>query len=161
MKYSIGSNQFKKTVKVSVKSEFKRVMKESLKVVMVLSFVAGSIVGTYALGGASTSAQVVYADHDVTVIATTTPPFPPMLQKICNAESGGKQFLPNGNVVRGKVTPDDVGICQIHESLWEDKARALGYDIYTLQGNEDMALYLFNNYGVQPWSASQPIWSKM
>lgn len=81
--------------------------------------------------------------------------FPPMLKKICTAESGWKQFKANGDVVRGKVNPSDIGICQINEYINNDEARRLGYDIYTEQGNKDFAVYLFNNRGVQPWESSR------
>lgn len=79
----------------------------------------------------------------------------PILMKICKAESSGKQFAANGNVIRGKVNPSDIGICQINEPTWNDKARKLGYDIYTEKGNEDMAIYIFVNYGTAPWNSSR------
>ena len=85
--------------------------------------------------------------------------FPPALQAICQAESGGKQFRDDkGHVVRGHITPDDIGICQIHEPLWNDKARDLGFDIYTEQGNKDMALWLFDHQGTEPWNSSKAAW---
>jgi hypothetical protein len=84
----------------------------------------------------------------------------PMLVKICNAESGGKQFEKNGNVLRGRVDKSDLGFCQINERYNNDEARRLGYDIYTEQGNKDFAIYLYLTRGTSPWEASRGTWSK-
>ena len=89
----------------------------------------------------------------VYVQATST--FPVMLTKICKAESGLHQFNSSGSVLRGKVNPSDIGYCQISEPTWDDQARKLGYDIFTEQGNKDMALWLYSNQGVQPWDSSK------
>lgn len=84
----------------------------------------------------------------------------PMLVKICQAESGSRQFEKNGDVLRGRVDSSDIGFCQINERYNNDEARRLGYDIYTEKGNKDFAVYLYLHKGVQPWSASTKIWSK-
>ena len=87
------------------------------------------------------------------VIASSTMPI--MLQKICKAESGNKQFNSDGSVFRGIVNRADIGYCMINEPINNDYARKLGYDIYTEQGNKDFATILFNERGVQPWEASK------
>lgn len=84
----------------------------------------------------------------------------PMLVKICKAESGGKQFKANGDVVRGLVNPSDIGYCQINEYINNDEARRLGYDIYTEKGNKDYAVYLFLTRGTEPWNSSRGVWCK-
>ncbi len=84
----------------------------------------------------------------------------PMLVKICNAESGGRQFEKNGDVLRGKIDRSDIGYCQINERYNNDEARKLGYDIYTEKGNKDYAVWLYLHRGEQPWSASKGVWSK-
>jgi|ERR1700733_4789176 len=142
-----------------IKFRTARFLRKLFIVTSIIGATAGISYASFKAGG-TLSPVTVFADKIVNVPIVQDQPFPPMLQKICDAESGGNQFLPNGNVVRGKVTPDDVGYCQIHESLWEDKARSLGYDIYTEQGNKDMALWIFDNYGTAPWNASKSIWSK-
>ncbi len=97
---------------------------------------------------------------EIPVYVTATTTMPAMLLKICKAESGGKQFKADGHVLRGKITPSDIGFCQINETYWNDIARDMGIDIYTEQGNKEMAIYIFNNFGEQPWSASKSNWSK-
>lgn len=84
----------------------------------------------------------------------------PILVKICNAESGGKQFKANGDVVRGRVNPSDIGICQINEAINNDQARKLGFDIFTQKGNEQMAIWMFVHEGTAPWNSSKAGWSK-
>lgn len=93
-----------------------------------------------------------------TIISNKVAEFPPILQKICKAESSNRQFKENGRVVRGKINPSDIGICQINEPIWNDRAIELGYNIYTEEGNKAMALYIFNNYGTDPWNSSKANW---
>ena len=122
------------------------------------TLIVGSILsamGWSAYTAASYFPQTVYADHDVIV---NVQPFPAMLTRICKAESGLRQFNAKGDVLRGKVEPSDIGYCQINETIWNDKARKMGIDIYTEQGNKDMALYIFNNYGTDPWNSSKQSW---
>ena len=105
------------------------------------------------------SSEVV-AHADTVKYITEEREFPKALQAICTAESGGKQFKADGRVVRGHVNPSDIGICQINEPIWNDLARELGFDIYTEAGNKDMALWLFDRYGTEPWNASKHMWIK-
>ena len=53
--------------------------------------------------------------------------FPPILQKICLAESGGKQFNKDGSVYRGAIDKSDIGFCMINERYNNDYARKLGF----------------------------------
>ena len=102
----------------------------------------------------------VVAYADAVKIVEKDREFPKALQVICNAESGGKHFKDDGRVARGHVNPSDIGMCQINEPIWNDRARELGFDIFTEQGNKDMAMWLFDNYGTEPWNASKPVWIK-
>lgn len=104
--------------------------------------------------------NTVYAETKVAVLVKDVRDFPPVLKAICHAESGGQQFLANGHVIRGHVDPSDIGICQIHETLWNDRARDMGMDIYTQEGNQAMALWLFDHYGTEPWNSSKSAWIK-
>lgn len=119
-----------------------------------VGFAVGIAVGFTQSVGAEVVTNVVYQDKIVKDIRD----FPPALQSICKAESGGKQFKADGHVVRGHITPSDIGLCQINEPIWNDKARDLGFDIYTEQGNKDMALWLFDHQGTEPWNSSKAAW---
>lgn len=85
---------------------------------------------------------------------------PIVLEYIAACESGGRQFHDNGNVVRGEINSQDVGKYQINISYWKPEAEKQGYDIFTEEGNEDMALFLFGKYSAEPWESSKSCWEK-
>ena len=84
----------------------------------------------------------------------------PILVEIARCESEFRQFDKNGKLIRGRVNADDVGVMQINEFYHADKAKELGIDIHTLEGNVAFGKYLYEKYGSKPWSASKPCWSK-
>ena len=74
----------------------------------------------------------------------------PDLEWVMKCESNFRQF-DKGKVLRGKINPYDVGIFQINEIVWGRKAKELGYDIYTLEGNLLMGVFIFDTYGINQW----------
>jgi hypothetical protein len=84
----------------------------------------------------------------------------PILAEIARCESTFRQFDKNGNVIRGLVDNDDIGLMQINERYHLDTAEKLGYDIHTLEGNMAYAKYLYGKSGSRPWNASKPCWEK-
>ena len=97
---------------------------------------------------------------------------PKVLQAIAVCESEGRQFGKDGKVLRipvqikvvinGKIKvidTFDTGKWQINEYYWLDEARRLGVDIYSLKGNTQMALYIYEKYGTRPWSWSVKCWT--
>lgn len=142
----------------TVKGEFKRIIKESLKVVMFMSFISGSIMGIYGFGSASTSAQVVYASVPTPV---ATMPDIPVLDRIEKCESSDMQFNNQGQVlihVNSNGTYD-TGEFQIN-SIWNATATKMGYDLTKASDNEAFAQWLFLNKGSSAWSDSSKCWSK-
>ena len=89
-----------------------------------------------------------------------TPELPPIFARIAYCESRDRQFDEDGDVVRGSVNPYDVGRYQINMLHWADEASRLGNHLYTENGNEAMALYLYKKYGTKPWRSSQKCWDK-
>lgn len=83
----------------------------------------------------------------------------PILVEIARCESTFRQYDTNGQVLRGIVDHDDVGVMQINEHYHADQAVKLGYDIYTVEGNLAFAKYLYSKYGTDPWSSSAKCWS--
>ncbi len=146
-------NQFRSSLYIRVKRGLGSVVGGYVKIASMLT-----LVYVVALLGAKYLNVPVYAQIETIKEVQIEAEFPPILTKICFAESGGKQFNKNGSVVRGKTTPSDIGYCQIAETIWNDKARELGYDIYTLEGNKGFALWLFNHYGSEPWYLSKHNW---
>lgn len=84
----------------------------------------------------------------------------PILIEVARCESEFRQFDRDGNVIRGRVVPDDIGVMQINEYYHGDTADKLGLDIHTTEGNVAYAKYLYGKYGLKPWSASKACWSK-
>ena len=86
--------------------------------------------------------------------------FPEILNRIAFCESGGKQFDENGQVIRGKINPNDIGKYQINLWFHWKEIEKLGYDIFTEKGNEKYALWLYNKNGTKDWIYSKSCWEK-
>lgn len=84
----------------------------------------------------------------------------PILIEIARCESTFRHEDKQGNVLRGKVDKADVGVMQINERYHLEKAKSLGFDLHTIQGNTAYAEYLYEKEGAKPWSASAKCWSK-
>lgn len=84
----------------------------------------------------------------------------PILVEIARCESTFTQFDSNGNVIRGKINKNDVGVMQINEKYHLDTAKTLGIDLHTIEGNVKYAKHLYDEQGAAPWSASKPCWGK-
>jgi len=84
----------------------------------------------------------------------------PLLKKIAWCESKFKHYTDSGNILRGEITPSDIGVMQINEYFHKDTADRLGYDIYTLEGNISYARWLYKREGSLPWSPSMKCWNK-
>ncbi len=83
---------------------------------------------------------------------------------IAGCESRFRQFRADGEVLRGEITPSDVGLYQINEEIHKDLLTSLAeedpvlYDITTADGNIAVAKVLLRQGGYQPWSASAWCW---
>ena len=84
----------------------------------------------------------------------------PILIEVARCESEFRQFDKSGRVIRGRAVQDDIGLMQINEYYHGLTAKNMGLDIYTTEGNVAFAKYLHSRYGLKPWSASKPCWSK-
>lgn len=84
----------------------------------------------------------------------------PILAEVARCESHFRQFDENGQVLRGKVNAQDVGVMQINEHYHLKTAQQLGLDIHTLEGNMAYAKYLYDTQGTRPWNYSSACWSK-
>ena len=84
----------------------------------------------------------------------------PIMVVIANCESHFRQFESDGTVYRGEQNHEDVGVMQINEHYHLKQAQALGYDLYSEEGNVAYAQYLFEKQGTAPWSSSAGCWDK-
>ena len=85
----------------------------------------------------------------------------PLLADIAWCESRMRQLDKNGEIFRGKVNRDDVGVMQINTKYHEKKANELGLDLYSLNGNLAYAQYLYDKEGSRPWLSSSPCWGRL
>jgi vacuolar-type H+-ATPase subunit F/Vma7 len=83
----------------------------------------------------------------------------PLLVQIAKCESGYRQYDSKGNILRGIVNNKDVGIMQINEGYHLERAKELGIDIYSVDGNLAYAKLMYHEQGGMPWKASSPCWS--
>jgi hypothetical protein len=104
---------------------------------------------------------IPYVVQHTRVVIVKDDILPPVMQRIAQCESQNQHFTKDGKVVRGKWNPHDMGLFQINTVVWGKKAEELGYDIRTQEGNEQMARYIFENYGSVPWQASAKCWSRV
>ena len=44
---------------------------------------------------------------------------------------------------------------QINLPIWGKTAKQLGFDLYTYDGNLEMAKWIFDHYGSKPWTYSK------
>ncbi|HBV01060.1 MAG TPA: hypothetical protein DEF00_01540 [Candidatus Taylorbacteria bacterium] len=84
----------------------------------------------------------------------------PIMAEIARCESSFRHLGKSGKVLRGKVTAEDLGVMQINEFYHEDNAKALGFDLHTLDGNLAYARWLYAKEGLAPWLSSSKCWQK-
>lgn len=82
----------------------------------------------------------------------------PILARIAYCESKFEHYDEQGNVLRGRVTPKDIGVMQINEYYHGKTADALGINIHSIEGNLEYAKWLYEREGVTPWNASKKCW---
>jgi hypothetical protein len=81
-----------------------------------------------------------------------------ILREIAACESGFRQWNDDSSVLQNEAGA--VGVMQILESVHRARAKSLGYDIDTFEGNTGYALILFEENGVADWAASIRCWGK-
>jgi hypothetical protein len=109
------------------------------------------------------STQTARSSKKVTAVETYVRAYfakTPVLAEIAFCESRFTHYTISGNVLRGRITPEDVGVMQINEYYHEKTAAKLGINLETLDGNLAYAKYLYETQGTQPWSASAACWKK-
>jgi hypothetical protein len=87
-----------------------------------------------------------------------------LLKHITSCESWGdpnkepREFGPDGKVLHGYPNPQDIGLGQINLPTWGEKAKELGFDLNTYDGNLGMSKWIFDHYGWKPWVYSESCW---
>jgi hypothetical protein len=130
-------------------------------------FIAKALFYCFAAFGLSVVAYAAGTYHAPTKVETSMvevpdASVPPILEKIAKCESASNQYDKQGRLQLhpNKDGSVDVGKYMINNRYWEAKANELGYNIYTPEGNELMAVWLAKNYGSEPWSATRKCFVK-
>lgn len=84
----------------------------------------------------------------------------PIMVEIARCESTFRHLDKDGEVHRGRVVAEDVGVMQINEYYHLDQAVKKNIDIYSLDGNLTYARDLYERQGTRPWNSSKPCWGK-
>ncbi len=117
-----------------------------------------ALTGAYFYG--QLTAPNMTATNQIVAAVTEAKSIPAILHKICMAESGCKQFAATGLPIMHANTNGsvDIGKFQINSKAWGQKAKELGYDLLTEEGNEAMAMWILNNRGTSDWYSSEHGW---
>lgn len=84
----------------------------------------------------------------------------PIMAEVLKCESRFRQFNADGTVMRGIANNKDVGLAQVNEFYHLKRAKKLGYNIHTVEGNLAYAKLLYQEEGTDPWISSAPCWKK-
>jgi len=85
----------------------------------------------------------------------------PVLANIAWCESRMRHLDKDGNIFRGQVNSQDIGVMQINTHYHEATATQMGIDIHSLAGNLEYAEYLYDTEGTKPWNSSGACWKKL
>lgn len=84
----------------------------------------------------------------------------PIMAEIVSCESHFRQFNSDGTALRGVANSQDIGIAQVNEYYHLKRAKKMGLDIYSVEGNMAYAKVLYEEEGTAPWISSAPCWKK-
>ena len=82
---------------------------------------------------------------------------PAIMVRIAKCESGGNHYR-NGQVLINAT--QDAGKYQINLPVWSKRATEMRLNLMNEKDNETFAIWLFENYGSEPWFSSKKCWSK-
>lgn len=69
----------------------------------------------------------------------------PKLTNVMMCESGLRHFKTNGEVLKGIVNNNDIGVCQINKTTWGKEAKRLRLDLENPIDNILMASFIIKN----------------
>lgn len=126
------------------------------------------------IGWASTAGYYIAKSNEPAIVQAQVKeadPVSPVLARIGDCESGIRNK--NGKAVKGSATQFkngqveihvnkdgtiDIGKYMINLTYQGDKASKMGLDLMKESDNETYAIWLYQNVGTSPWSASASCW---
>jgi hypothetical protein len=82
----------------------------------------------------------------------------PVMIQVARCESTFRHTLADGSVLTGRVDNRDTGVMQINTYYHGATMEAMELDVYDIEDNMAYARHLYEQQGLQPWSASRPCW---
>lgn len=133
-----------------------RLTKRILLVLAAMSVIGWPAYGAFQYAKATIAPQIVEAEVIKEVPVSV---IPPVMERIAKCESGGTHYK-NGQVIfNANSNTVDIGKYQIN-SIWNRKASEMKLDLTKEKDNEAFAMYLYQNFGTEPWYASKACWNK-
>lgn len=80
------------------------------------------------------------------------------MNRIIWCESKFYHYDKNGEVLRGKVNPRDIGFGQVNLDAHEKRAEELGIDLFDPMDHMAYIIILYNEQGNSPWKYSAGCW---
>jgi len=80
------------------------------------------------------------------------------LLAVASCEGKWRQWEEDGTPLKGDINPLDTGVFQVNLKYHGERAKELGIDLGSLQGNTDYALLLYKEQGLTPWNWSKHCW---
>lgn len=119
-----------------------------------ISFVVGVSVGSYQIGK-HVNPETVYAEK---IVEVESKDLPPVMERIAKCESNNSHFDKNGQVLVNRT--QDVGVFQINVPIHGKKASEMGLNLMNEKDNREFAVWLYKNFGSEPWIHSKKCWNK-
>lgn len=83
----------------------------------------------------------------------------PIMVEVARCESEFTHIDPaTGNVKRGHMNAQDLGVMQINEFYHGTTAKRMGLELQSLEDNLAYARHLYETQGTRPWKASKYCW---
>ena len=73
-----------------------------------------------------------------------------VVMAVVECESHFRQYDASGDVLASPT--DDYGVMQINAHYWYEKAVSMGYDIFSIDGNINMGIFILKTSGIKAWS---------
>lgn len=132
-----------------------------IMIIPILFFIASAAFGAPTALSNTAEMEIVKNPESLTSYVEQYYASNPILADIAWCESRMRHLGKDGEILRGTVDPDDIGVMQINTRYHEKKAEELGLDIYSLNGNLAYAKYIYDRQGVRPWLASAACWGRL
>lgn len=133
----------------------KEMTKKCIKIAAIFVCAGWVFTGGVFVAKASIAPQTLWAKE---IVEVPVKEIPPVMKRIAKCESKGLHYWDGQVVVRANTNKTvDIGKYQIN-SIWNDTASKMGLDLTKESDNEAFAMYIYENFGTEPWKYSRHCW---